>query len=472
MTTSNFNHINLAEQAAFKSLTTPIIADGAVTAQKFGTLAFAVVEDITYTAANAGTAGNSISITYIEDSLPGHESVTLSGTSITVHIGSPIINITAVVDSTHLLLVSTAGINVGDTIIQGLNSTTVSAILGTAEVQVVSTTGFVVGTALDNNLLSTATQVLTAIQSSYLSSFLVTAIISGTPTNKQTVIGPVFLAGGTQSVFLAGVFSDSNPTINSGTLHLISGTNISLAQIGNAITINGLDTGDVSSINGLTGAIILAAGSGISITPSGQTLTFASTTVFGNLTDTGTDGIVITNGTGAVIGTGTSISQHVSDSTHNGYLNSTDWNTFNNKQPAGNYIIALTSDVTATGPGSVAATVVSVGGSSAANIHSAELVANAATNLNTPSTIVKRDGSGNFSAGTITASLTGHASLDLVLTGGTMSGALDMAQNQILNPVLHRGTSEPGSPVEGQLFYRTDTHQAELWNGTSWVLIG
>lgn len=51
----------------------------------------------------------------------------------------------------------------------------------------------------------------------------------------------------------------------------------------------------------------------------------------GNLTDAGTDGITITGGTGAVIGSGTSISQHVADATHNGYLNSTDWNTFNNK---------------------------------------------------------------------------------------------------------------------------------------------
>lgn len=39
-----------------------------------------------------------------------------------------------------------------------------------------------------------------------------------------------------------------------------------------------------------------------------------------------------------------------------GYLSSTDWNTFNAKQPAGNYITALTGDVTASGPGSVAAT--------------------------------------------------------------------------------------------------------------------
>ena len=52
---------------------------------------------------------------------------------------------------------------------------------------------------------------------------------------------------------------------------------------------------------------------------------------FGNLTDAGTDGITVTNGTGAVIGSGTSISQQVADTTHNGYLSSTDWNTFNSK---------------------------------------------------------------------------------------------------------------------------------------------
>lgn len=42
----------------------------------------------------------------------------------------------------------------------------------------------------------------------------------------------------------------------------------------------------------------------------------------------------------------------------NGYLSSTDWNTFNGKQASGSYITALTGDVTATGPGSVAASLV------------------------------------------------------------------------------------------------------------------
>lgn len=55
---------------------------------------------------------------------------------------------------------------------------------------------------------------------------------------------------------------------------------------------------------------------------------------FGNLSDSGTDGITVTNGTGAVIGSGTSVAQHVADSTHNGYLLNTDWVTFNSKEPA------------------------------------------------------------------------------------------------------------------------------------------
>lgn len=43
-----------------------------------------------------------------------------------------------------------------------------------------------------------------------------------------------------------------------------------------------------------------------------------------------------------------------------GALTSTDWNTFNGKQAAGNYITALTGDATASGPGSVALTLATV----------------------------------------------------------------------------------------------------------------
>jgi hypothetical protein len=45
-----------------------------------------------------------------------------------------------------------------------------------------------------------------------------------------------------------------------------------------------------------------------------------------------------------------------------GCLASADWTTFNNKQAAGNYVTALTGDVTASGPGSAAATLATVNG--------------------------------------------------------------------------------------------------------------
>lgn len=47
-----------------------------------------------------------------------------------------------------------------------------------------------------------------------------------------------------------------------------------------------------------------------------------------------------------------------------------------------------------------------------------------AATTNTSNAIVARDVNGDFTAGTITATLTGHASLDVALAGGTMTGTL------------------------------------------------
>lgn len=98
---------------------------------------------------------------------------------------------------------------------------------------------------------------------------------------------------------------------------------------------------------------------------------------------------------------------------------------------SGSAITVLTGDVSAAGPGSAAATVNSIGGSSAANVHSAELAANAATAANTASTIVKRDASGNFSANIITASLSGNATTATTSTNfsGSLSGDVTGTQS-------------------------------------------
>lgn len=79
------------------------------------------------------------------------------------------------------------------------------------------------------------------------------------------------------------------------------------------------------------------------------------------------------------------------------------------------------------------------------NLPTANLAgATAPTNLNTLNAVVKRDGSGNFSAGTITASLTGHSSLDLPLTGGLLSGALLGSAGTVGSPGLAVGVSDTG----------------------------
>lgn len=97
----------------------------------------------------------------------------------------------------------------------------------------------------------------------------------------------------------------------------------------------------------------------------------------------------------------------------------------------GSAITSLTGDVTATGPGASAATVVTVGGVTASNVASGANAANAATDANTASTIVKRDASGNFSAGTITAALSGNAttatSATTATTAGNVSGVVAIA---------------------------------------------
>jgi hypothetical protein len=147
-----------------------------------------------------------------------------------------------------------------------------------------------------------------------------------------------------------------------------SGTVISvgLSDLTNTFNITGSPVTNVgvltlSTFKSQSANTFLAAPNGSSGSPTFRLIVSADISpLFGNLTDVGTDGITITGGTSAVLGSGTSISQHVADTTHNGYLASTDWNTFNNKQPAGNYITALTGDVTAAGPGSAAATLATV----------------------------------------------------------------------------------------------------------------
>lgn len=148
----------------------------------------------------------------------------------------------------------------------------------------------------------------------------------------------------------------------------------------------------LATVNGNVGSFTL---SNITVNAKGL-VTAASTTSTGNLTDVGTDGIVITGGTNSVIGAGTSISQHVADTTHNGYLSSTDWNTFNGKGSG-----SVTS-VAATVPAflSIAGSPITTSGTLTISLSGSALpVANGGTGTTTQFTsgsVIYADGSGAY----------------------------------------------------------------------------
>lgn len=95
---------------------------------------------------------------------------------------------------------------------------------------------------------------------------------------------------------------------------------------------------------------------------------------------------------------------------------------------ATNFSGSLAGDVT--GPQGTTA-VANVGGVTAANVASGANAANAATDANTASTIVKRNASGNFTAGTITAALSGNATTATTATNfsGSLSGDVSGTQS-------------------------------------------
>jgi hypothetical protein len=153
------------------------------------------------------------------------------------------------------------------------------------------------------------------------------AKIQGTTVSGTTGSGNVvFSASPTFTGTITAAASNFSGAISASNFSgSSSGTNTGDVTIG---TANGL------SLSGQILSLALASGSTNGALDSADWTTFnnkQSALTFGNLTDVGTDGIIVTNGIGAVIGSGTSIAQAQASGSQNGYLSSTDWTTFNNK---------------------------------------------------------------------------------------------------------------------------------------------
>ncbi len=253
----------------------------------------------------------------------------------------------------------------------------------------VSATGTVSGLTLSDNTVAGATtitlggsltltsgQVTTALgytpydgvtnPNSYTSNLGTVTSVSGTGTvSGLTLSGSVtssgsLTLGGTLTLTSLDVttalgftpYSDANPnsyTSNLGTVTSVSGTG----------TVSGLTlTGSVTNSGSLTlgGALTLTSldvTTALGFTPYDATNPSSYTSNLGTVTE------IITSSplTGGTITTSGTIGISQASTTTDGYLSSTDWNTFNNKQASGNYITALTGDVSATGPGSVTASI-------------------------------------------------------------------------------------------------------------------
>jgi hypothetical protein len=121
----------------------------------------------------------------------------------------------------------------------------------------------------------------------------------------------------------------------------LNGTTFSLANVGSSGTYGDSTDIPVISTNG-QGQITGVSDSAI---PTGNSSTTGLITSsdwndfndkqdalsFGNLTSS-TSGVIVTNGSGAVVGSGTSVDIATASSSQDGLIDSIDWNTFNNKQ--------------------------------------------------------------------------------------------------------------------------------------------
>lgn len=147
-----------------------------------------------------------------------------------------------------------------------------------------------------------------------------------------------------------------------------------------------------------------------------------------------------------------------------GALSSTDWSTFNAKQPAGNYITALTGDVVAAGPGSVASTIQPGVVTDAKIAAAAGILVNKLQAL-TVSSPVRTDSSGFLTVGDIALASADVSGVLPVANGGTSSGAT------LLNNRLMISSSgaivEAPTLADGQLFIGSASSAPQAANLTA-----
>ena len=167
-----------------------------------GVKASSIIQDITYTAVNYGIGGNSISIYYTDGATAGSEVVTVSMNAIVVKIKN---NVSTATQIRNALLASAPAMAMVSTTITGIGSNAQILIsphylgggvnFASAGSEIVVTFGNSITVTIEDGV-STANQILAAIASNAL----VTAVISGTASNTQTIFSRAYLSGGVNTL--------------------------------------------------------------------------------------------------------------------------------------------------------------------------------------------------------------------------------------------------------------------------------
>jgi trimeric autotransporter adhesin len=286
--------------------------------------------------------------------------------------------------------------------------------------------------------------------------------ITGTPTYANSAALPTVAQDGSIALVLN---THTLYTYNAGLSSWVA-----IATPGDVLAVGTIDSNGASangaSINVASQLIMQSASATVPglINNTAQTLsgnkTFTGTISASNLSGTNSGDVTIGTANGLSL-TSQVLSLGLASTSTTGALDSTDWNTFNNKQVAGNYITALTGDVTASGPGSAVASITATSNNtlttlSALSLPGTQVTGNIAGNAGNVTGVVAivNGGTGQTTANAAFNALSPMTSLGDTIYGGTSGAATRLQGNTTTtkNFLVQTGTgSASAAPIWGTI---------------------